>query len=476
MDMGIIFKVLAALMLAFIWGAYLRKINIFSKVKWTQVLITIFVGGITTVVVILFDLPEFKGVDQQHILTQKLIYYLYNVALMEEVCKFAGLLLVIIIFQRWFREEPNYIIYASLVALGFATVENFIYFYKHGVSIIYMRGMMGTVAHIIGTSIIAGFMVVGLRKNIATAALYSFFGAIVATVIHGLYNFFISLDAISFSIFNIEIKILPVVFFAITILIYAVEIEIWSRVMNNFLNFSRRVNLKKSIDRNTLQRFLLLSFFSAGVIHVAGLLYEKGWEEGIKNNLYLLSLEFIITLILIVRITRFTIIPQHWTTIYPVLPVTIRRGKFQRSIIPTSPRFFLKIRGDEFNEYPFTSLIDEVVKLTSLPQKGIDFDMDVNVKMITKKFIGPKKELYYLCEILDFHTIHPQYNSRYVLIRPKNYGKKFTSGVPIVGLIALKGFVDLDNIGPKDCKFINWMGMKKEGKKKPSQRMMEMLK
>lgn len=459
---GIIMKLLAALMLAFIWAVYLRKINIFSKITWMQVVIASIIGGVFTMVVIFVDLPEFSGIDKQPVPLQKLVYYVYNVALMEEACKFAALLVTIIIFQRWFREEPNYIIYASIVALGFATVENFIYFYKHGVSLVYMRGMMSTFSHIIGNSIIAGFMVMGLRKHILLAILYSIIGLLVATLIHGFYNFFISLGG--------------KLFFIITLVIFSVQIEIWSTLVNNFLNFSRRINLKKSIDRNTLQRFLLFAFMTAGTVQLFGLLYEEGWPNGIYLHLNLLTEELIITLILIVRITRFKIVPRRWTRIWPLLPVIIRRGKFQRSIIPTSPRFFLRIRGDEFNEYPFTSLIDSEVKLSSLPTKDMDFETDINVKLIEKKFIGPSKEIYYLAEILDFHTIHPQYNSRFVLLRPKNYGKRKYKKQPIVGIIALKGFTDVDNIQSGDCKFIRWVALKKEGEPTPSQRLLDMIK
>lgn len=458
---GIILKLLAALMLAFIWAAYLRRINIFSKITWGQVVITSLIGGVFTLLVIYLDLPEFSGIDQQSVEIQKLVYYVYNVALMEEASKFAALLVTIIIFQRWFREEPNYIIYASIAALGFATVENFIYFYKHGVSLVYMRGMMSTFSHIIGNSIIAAFMVMGLRKHILLAVLYSFIGLIVATLIHGFYNFFISLGG--------------KLFFIVTLVIFSIQIEIWSTLVNNFLNFSRRINLKKSIDRNTLQKFLLFAFMTAGTIQLIGLLYEEGWPNGIYLHLNLLAEELIITLILIVRITRFKIVPRQWNRILPILPVGIRRGKFQRSIIPTSPRFFLRIRGDEFNEYPFTSLIDSEVKLSSLPAKGIDFETEINVKMVAKKFIGPSKEIYYVAEILDFHTIHPQYNSRYILIRPKNYGKRKVQGMPVVGIIALKGFVDLDNIQTGDCKFIRWSGLKKVGEPTPSQRLLDMV-
>lgn len=461
MGLAVALKLLAALMLAFVWAAYLRKINIFSRIKWIQVIIPIIVGGLTTLVAIFFDLPELISLDKKYVTFQKLIYYLYNVGLMEELCKYGGLLLMMAIFHKWFREEPNYIIYAALVALGFATIENFKNFYLNGVSSIYMRGMLSTVNHIVWTSIISGFMVVGLRKNIGRAILYAVLGILISTFIHGLSDFLMALGEIPIYIFML--------------LIFVIQIEVWARILNNFLNFSKKIDLKKSIDRNTLQRFLLISFFIAGTIQLIGLIDEVGWHQGILQNLNLLTQEVIITIILIVRITRFTIIPRYWKPVYPVLPIVIRRGKFQRSIIPTSPRFFLKIRGDEFNEYPFTSLIDHDIKLRSLPSKEVDFELEVNAKMIEKKFMGPKNDLYYLCEILDFHTIHPQYNSRFVLVRPKNYGKRSYNNIPILGLIALKGFVDLNNIGPKDCKFISWMGMKKAGEKTRSQRLLDIL-
>lgn len=470
MALGVILKIFAALMLTFIWAAYLRKVNIFGKIKWIQILFPLIIGGGTTAAVIFTDLPDIsKYFSVQNIVLQKFIFYVYNVALLEEFFKFSGFFLVVITLllmahiskRRSLIEEPKIIIYAALVALGFATVENFIYFYKHGVSLVYMRGMMSTVSHIITTSIIAGFLVVGYRKSVGRSILYTFIGLLIATTVHGMYNFLISLGS------NF--------FFIVTLVMFSIEIEVWSRIMNNFLNFSMRINLKKSLDRNTLQKFLLMAFMLAGAIQLIGLVYEEGWQKGILSHLNLLAQELIITVILIVRITRFKIIPRYWQTVWPTLPIAIRRGKFQRSFIPTSPRFFLKIKGDEFNEYPFTSRIDQEVKLGSIPNKDVDFEMELNIKMLEKKFIGPKRDLYYLCEILDFHTIHPQFNSRYVLVRPKTYGKRFYNHIPIVGLISMKGFVDLNNISPKDCKFIQWVIMKKEGEKTPSQRMLEML-
>lgn len=469
MDIGVVFKFLAALLLMFVWAVYLRKVSIFSRIRWVQVIFPLIIGGLTTAVVILNDLPDISiYFDPRNKNLQKFIFYVYNVALMEEICKFLGFFFVIITLliiskilkKRSLIEEPNIIIYASLVALGFATVENFIYFYKHGVSLVYMRGMMSTVSHIIGTSIIAGFLVVGYRKSVGRAILYTFIGLFIATFIHGIYNFFISLGSDFFYI--------------LTLVMFSIEIEVWSRILNNFLNFSIRIYPRKSFDRNTLQKFLFLAFMTAGTIQLVGLLYEEGWKNGIIEHLNLLTQELIITIILVVRITRFKIVPRYWQPVLPVLPITIRRGKFQRSIIPTSPQFFLRIKGDEFNEYPFTSRIGEELKLGSIPKTDIDLDMEINVKMLEKKFIGPKKDLYYLCEILDFHTIHPQYNSRYVLIRPKNFGKRVYKKTPIVGLIALKGFVDLNNISPKDCNFIHWMVMKKEGEKTAHERMLEM--
>ncbi len=468
MEFGIILKAVAALILTFIWAVYLRKVNVFTQIKWPQLIFPLVMGALSTILVLEFDLPEVRQYFPEG-KWRDFIFFTYHVALMEEACKFLGFLIVVLTWlsvagllkKKSLIEEPNIIIYASLVALGFATVENYIYMEKSGISVVYWRGIMSTVSHIVGSSIIAGFMTVGYRKSFFRAVVYSFIGLIIATLIHGIYDFLLSLG-LNF-------------FFIVTLFIFSIQIEIWARILNNFLNFSRRIYLNKCLDRNTMQIFLLIAFLAAGMVQLFGLMYEEGVAKGILTHLNLLSQELIITVILIVRITRFTVIPRYWQKIWPVLPISIRRGKFQRSIIPTSPRFFLKIKGDEFNEYPFTSRIDHDIQLASLPKKKWDIDHELNVKMITKKFIGPKKELYYLCEIIDFHTLHPQYNSRYILLRPKNYGIKFYKRNPITGIIALKGFVDLDNILPGDCKFMGWMHMNRSGEKNPLQRVFEIL-
>ncbi len=469
MESGIFFKALAALLLTFIWAVYLRKVNIFTHIKWPQIIFPLLMGALSTIIVFQFDLPDFTHhINPNNELLLRFVNFTYFIALMEEFCKFLAFIIVVIIWlaiagmfkKRSLIEEPNIIIYASLVALGFATVENYVYMQKSGISVVYWRGIMSTVSHIVATSIIAGFMVVGFRKSFWRAALYSIIGLIISTLVHGLYNFFLSFG-LSF-------------FFIVTLFIFSIQIEVWSRMMNNFLNFSRRIYSNKCLDRNMMQIFLLVVFVIAGMIQLGGLIYEEGWRVGVLTHLNLLTQELIITLILIVRITRFTVVPRYWKTVWPVLPISIRRGNFQRSIIPTSPRFFLKIKGDEFNEYPFTSRINQQVQLRAVP-KGMDFDMEVTVQMLTKKFIGPKKDLYYLCEVIDFHTIHPQFNSRYVLIKPKNYGIKQHKKTPLVGLIAMKGFVNLDEINPKDCKFIDWMMMKADPSKSRWRRILDVI-
>src|SRR5688572_4617115 len=167
MNFEILPKIFAALLLGFIWTVYLRKISIFSKIAWWRTLFPLIMGAGSVWLVIETNLPNISAYfDEKNLPLQYLIISLYNIALHEELCKFISFLAVAIFFlimakirkQKYLIEEPSIIIYASLIALGFSTLENFIKFHEHGISSVYMRGMMSTVSHIIGTSIIAGFL------------------------------------------------------------------------------------------------------------------------------------------------------------------------------------------------------------------------------------------------------------------------------------------------------------------------------
>jgi protease PrsW len=69
------------------------------------------------------------------------------VGLIEEGCKFLAALSVV--KRQEFDEPIDGLIYATAAALGFATLENVLYLMNHGAGLIFVRGSISTLGHIL---------------------------------------------------------------------------------------------------------------------------------------------------------------------------------------------------------------------------------------------------------------------------------------------------------------------------------------
>ena len=104
----------------------------------------------------------------------------------EEFMKFLFMVLAI-------RNAPEFndvidgFIYAGAVALGFASIENFIYLSEHGTQLILLRGPLSTLAHVLFSGywgLAYAEVKLGRKKQSAC-----FLALLAAAFLHGLFNF-----------------------------------------------------------------------------------------------------------------------------------------------------------------------------------------------------------------------------------------------------------------------------------------------
>lgn len=122
-------------------------------------------------------------------LTGLLYYALGVIGMIEEAAKMLPFLLVVLRFRE-FDEPIDGIIYASFIALGFATVENLRYLEYLSPGEAYARGFAGPVVHIVFASIwgyYIGRAWLKRRRVVSTVV-----GALLATaILHGFYDFLV---------------------------------------------------------------------------------------------------------------------------------------------------------------------------------------------------------------------------------------------------------------------------------------------
>tara|TARA_B110001454_G_C12715558_1_gene432433 strand:+ start:2380 stop:3054 length:675 start_codon:yes stop_codon:yes gene_type:complete len=149
-----------------------------------SVLITLAFGGFASKLIPL--------VDESSVFQQFLKAFIV-VALVEEFSKY----LVIRYYSQRSKEynEPfDGVVYAVLVSMGFATLENVLYVFQYGVSTGVLRAFTAVPAHATFAILMGYFM--GKAKFSKNRIVLNLMGLFFATLFHGAYDFFLFINFI----------------------------------------------------------------------------------------------------------------------------------------------------------------------------------------------------------------------------------------------------------------------------------------
>jgi RsiW-degrading membrane proteinase PrsW (M82 family)/ribosomal protein S18 acetylase RimI-like enzyme len=115
-----------------------------------------------------------------------------GIALVEELCKFC-ILLFLCYPRKSFDEPLDGIIYAVLVGMGFATLENIYYVRMHGVEVAFLRMFTSFPGHAT-FGVIMGYHIGKAKFNEARRTRLMITGIAAATLAHGVYDSFLLLS------------------------------------------------------------------------------------------------------------------------------------------------------------------------------------------------------------------------------------------------------------------------------------------
>lgn len=124
---------------------------------------------------------------------QQLIKAFVIVALVEEFSKY----IIVRYFtqnKREFNEPFDGIVYAVMVSMGFAALENVLYVYQYGVTTGITRAFTAVPAHATFAILMGYFM--GKAKFSKNKIQLNLLGLLVATIFHGAYDFFLFINFI----------------------------------------------------------------------------------------------------------------------------------------------------------------------------------------------------------------------------------------------------------------------------------------
>lgn len=223
-------------------------------------------GAVSTVLLlIVIALPGIRDITPNQSEGHDLLYFIFRVGLLEELAKFLPLLVMVRITHE-VNEPYDFLKYAMCSALGFATVENVLYFSEYGAPIIDSRAYISVLGHLSFTCLFAyGYIrKPGLRQG--THSLNILLFGTLSVVVHGLFDFLLSFQRY---------------FFLFLILSYFLVIVL-RNMINIALNFSPWFHEKKfhkAADAFTwLCGGLFLVFFYAA----AAVYLESGMQPMIR--------------------------------------------------------------------------------------------------------------------------------------------------------------------------------------------------
>ncbi|NOY48035.1 MAG: PrsW family intramembrane metalloprotease [Chlorobi bacterium] len=146
---------------------------------------------ITTILYKFFDL--FLPIPDDYSVWQQFVKAFFIVALIEEFSKY-----VIVRYfnqpRKGFNEPFDGIIYAVMVSMGFAALENILYVFQGGMQVALLRAFTAIPAHATFGVLMGYFM--GKAKFSKNKTKWNLIGLSLAIVFHGTYDFFLFINFI----------------------------------------------------------------------------------------------------------------------------------------------------------------------------------------------------------------------------------------------------------------------------------------
>jgi RsiW-degrading membrane proteinase PrsW (M82 family) len=170
-------------------GLYIYLKDKHEREPLSLLLISFLYGALSTLVTLFISLPlDFLVTFKDDNVTHQFANAFFKVALVEEFSKFI-FIRFILYYNRNFNEPFDGIVYATMVGMGFATLENILYVYNYGLGTAIVRMFTAVPAHAT-FAILMGYFLGRAKFTHRKQLYYSAIALLVATAFHGAYDYF----------------------------------------------------------------------------------------------------------------------------------------------------------------------------------------------------------------------------------------------------------------------------------------------
>jgi len=416
--------VVAAFLIMCIWIMYLRRLDIFELEKWSHVIIVVLMGMLFSFLTNpLYDFDNaFFGFNLNGGLVNDFFYSIIGIGAIEEFVKIIPLLLMMR-FTKVVDEPFDYIKYASLSALGFSFIENIMYFNESSLHVIHGRALTSVVLHMFLSSIIAYGIILNKYKNHRNPYLNFIVFFVLASVLHGFYDFWLINKLAS----NLSI---------LSTFTLLVGLYVWSSFINNALNHSTFYDKDKSIDKEKIQSYLVYSLIGVLLFEYVVVAFKFG--PSLANGMLFMSFAtggVLLLAVISASLSTFSIVEGQWGTIKYAPP---------EEVVDYGKVIGLELKLSRFTPNDYASQF--------LPNSG----------KIAKLLTVSNESDWYLMKI-DVPAQFNTYLSDLVLMKTKEKGELIEKGEKrLVSFYIIPSDVNLDagDLKRTDFKFCGWATLK----------------
>ncbi len=431
---------LSAFISVMVWLDYFRRIDVFQPEKMVHLLAALSIGCATPFLsLFVYDLFHQIGFYENGEAFNDLIYAIFGIGLNEELCKIGGAIIAFQLLKKHINESIDYLIYAGMVALGFALVENFFYIKRFGIDIITTRSFYSVLEHIINTSIITyGYFRFKIFKK-GNHYFNTLTGVLLAMSSHGLFDYFIQNPHFAFASQFLVIAV------------YLVGINFWVTMLNNTINFSNKFSYNNIQYANKLSLRLAIWYFFTMLIGLIYKTYESGIHSAFASSLFHIFSDGFLFMIVILRASRFKIYKNFYQKVTIQLPFYITRGDNEDfNLLGFLP---LKFRGENQYEYFLTKTIGKHVEVLPMNKKNSLLRQPVNAIVNDKRYLNNGVIIYEL-------LLPPGESCSKIYLKPKTWGKTTVDEIyPVNDLLVPKENVSSTN-KLDDFNFQEWVYVK----------------
>jgi len=440
----IVFYIPIAVFIAWIWIEYFRLIDIFEKEKLKYIIYTFLWGGASTSLILGLDFLFNKSLrfDFGPGLFGELLYWTVNVGLVEEMVKIAPFTVIYYLYRKQINEPVDFLIYFAVSALGFASVENFLYMQEFGYQIISGRSILSTLGHMIDTSFIAyGVILYKYRKyNFLIIPLF----ILLAAVVHGIYNFIIS-----YADGEVEGLIILIPYFFITVSVFAV-------ILNNALNNSPFFSYKKILNSYAITKRMMLYFGIIFLLQFIFLVFYKDITYASNDFFYSAIFFGFVIFVCVFRLSRFKLVEGRWERLKIELPFTIVFGSHHYAI---GPNIHFKIKGDSAMESRLNFYYKEYFWLCPISKKQTYIGKP-RLAYLEKNIFLRNYSRFFLARV--YKTVKDG-DYEEMLLQPKIKGACDAYGAyPLVAILRIDSKIDMESrkLKARDFRFREWAYVK----------------